>query len=148
MSRNQRKKPNRKMLQDAEKHLKKLGYKMTFGGYRLVLMIQLSGYSAVEAASHIALLTLARDVDEAKADIDKLAKLAIRGSLMLRVLKHYKDHGMMRKKLCDNDAAAVLGVVTLGEVQRQWLGVVLSDEVRSYGRLANFCGYDKPKTPI
>lgn len=140
-----RKKPNKKMIRDAEKHLKHLGYDLTPEGGTLATMSQMSGYNAVEAASYISLLTLARDVDEAGLNIEKLAAFMPRAMTMLKVLKFYKDKGMMREELWKNDSSAIWGVVALGEGQRQWVSTVLNDEIRNMGRLANFRGYDSPE---
>ena len=130
------------MLKDAEKYSKQIGYELTPEGLALAMTSQLSGYNAVEAASYISLLTLARDVDEAWPHIDKLAELTTRVTTMLHVLKYYKDNRMMREDLWKNDSSAMWGVVALGEGSRGWLDAVLTDDIRDRGRLANFCGYD------
>ena len=135
------------MIQDAEKHLKHLGYEMAPDGIGVAMLSRMSGYSAVETASNISVLTLARDVNEAGRDIEKLSKLAVRAMTMLKVLKFYKDKGMMREESWKNDSAAVFGLAGRGpgENQQQWISAVLqNDEVRHLGRLANYCGYDSP----
>ena len=61
---------------------------------------------------------------------------------MLEVLKSYKDRGLMKEDLWKNDTSAVHGLATLGESQQQWISaVLLNDEVKHLGRLANFVGY-------
>ncbi|MYB11655.1 MAG: hypothetical protein F4114_11790 [Rhodospirillaceae bacterium] len=130
------------MLRDAEKHLKHLGYELTPEGAGLAMTSQMSGYNAVEAASYISLLTLARDVDEAGPDLEKLTDFLSRATEMLHVLKYYKDKGMICEESWKNDSSAIWGVVALGEGQRQWIATVLNQETRNMGRLANFCGYN------
>ena len=142
------KRPRKEMIQDAEKHLKHLGYELTPEGVGMAAVNQVSGYNAVETASNISVLTLARDVAEAGRNIDELAKLAARAMAMLEVLKAYKDKGLMREDLWKNDSSAIYGLAVhgSGENQQRWISaVLLNDEVKHLGRLAHFRSDDSQK---
>jgi hypothetical protein len=80
-------------LQEVVKHLRVMGYDLTPYGMAVAMASVSSDYNEVEVASHIAHVTLARDVREAGADILKLTGYVPHGMALLEVLKEYKDAG-------------------------------------------------------
>ena len=123
-------------IAEVETPLRRMGYDLTLLGAGVALAGRMSGYNSVETASHIALITLALDIKEAGFDIEKLAAFIPRAEAHLKVLKEYKDRGMMDPALWKNDATAVFGVTMVDEHQEEWIEKVLSDEMAGKGRLA------------
>lgn len=90
-----------------------LAYDLTRYGMGIALLSLESGYSHLETASHLALLTLALDAKEAGTDIVRLMFLVPHARSMIDVLKEYQQHhpSLMREALFKNDATAMLKVV-------------------------------------
>lgn len=118
------------------KHLKSMGYDLTPYGGGVALAQLASGYNVVEAASHLAHVTLARDVRDAGDNIEKLVAFVPHGMALIEVLTQYKDAGAMHPTQWQNDARAVMGIITVDEQQEKWLTQVLSDPVAGAQRVA------------
>lgn len=113
-----------------------MGYDPTPYGIGVALLSLQSGYNHVEVASHIAHVTLARDVREAGNDFVKLIGYRPHGVALLEVLKQYKDAGAMHPTQWQNDARAIMGIITVDREQEAWLAKVLSDPMAGKQRLA------------
>jgi hypothetical protein len=127
---------NADALADVVKHLRIMGYDPTPCGIGVALLSLQSGYNHVEVASHIAHVTLARDVREAGNDFVKLIGYSPHGMALLEVLKQYKDAGAMHPTQWQNDARAIMGIITVDSEQETWLAKVLADPVAGKQRLA------------
>jgi hypothetical protein len=123
-------------LAEVAKHLRVMGYVPTPYGTGVAILSLKSGYNPVEVASHMAHVTLALEVREAGDDFDKLQLLFFRGMALLEILKEYKDAGAMHPTQWQNDAMAVMGIVTVNDEQEKWLARVLNDPVAGKERLA------------
>jgi hypothetical protein len=121
---------------DVVKHLRIMGYDPTPYGIGVALVSLQSGYNEVEVASHIAHVTLARDVRESGDDFVKLIGYRSHGMALLKVLKEYKDARAMHPTQWQNDAHAIMGIITVDSEQEAWLAKVLSDPVAGKQRLA------------
>lgn len=120
-----------------EHHLKNMGYCLTSYGAGVALVEFMSGYSEVETASHIALTTMALDIKDAGFDMNILIEISIHAQALLKVLKEYKDKGMIHPTQWQNDSAAILGISYVDEKQEDWIEKVLSDPIAGKERLAN-----------
>lgn len=109
--------------------LRELGYDLTPYGTGLALLEVASGYSAAETASHIALTTLAGDIEQAGLHISNLMAFVPHAKAMMQVLAEFRDAGKMREQLFQNDANAILRVATIDSKNREWLRKVLSDPI-------------------
>lgn len=118
------------------KYLKVMGYDLTPYGAGVALLEVQSGYSEVEAASHIALTTMALDIKTVGTDIVKLVSFVPHAHALLEVLKSYKDQNMMNPAQWQNDTNAILRISSIDEHQEEWLGKVLSDPIAGKERLA------------
>ena len=96
-----------------------------------------SGYSPVEAASHIALITMALDIKSAGHDYERLMLFHSHAMALLELLKEYRDKKMIRDSLWQNDAKAVYHISTMDGHQDQWIEKFLSDPFAGKERLAN-----------
>jgi hypothetical protein len=114
--------------------LTKLGYDLT--PYGAGVSVGLDGYSDAETASYFALATLARDVKDAGDNIEKLAAFLPHATAMLKILKEYKDAGLIREALWKNDTTAIWHVANVDKEQLSWIERVLSDPVISNDRVA------------
>ena len=123
-------------LDAVEYHLQKMGYDLLPYGAGVAQAELLSGYNAVETASHIAFTTLARDVEKVGDDILALASFIPHGKALLELLKEYKDKKLMNPTQWDNDARAIYHVITVNEHQLEWIDKILSDPIAGKERLA------------
>jgi len=109
--------------------LEKLGFNMTKYGAGVALSSLYSGYSAMEAASFIALATFAEDARLAGDDIRKVMMLLCHAQAVIDVLKNAPAQGLMRESIFRNDATAMIRVTTIDPHQEEWIARVLSDEM-------------------
>ena len=72
-----------------------------------------SGYSPAGAASHIALTTMALDIQSAQRDFVKLMGFYNHAITLIKVLKEYRDKKMMRDSIWQNDAQALYHIARL-----------------------------------
>lgn len=126
-------------LDSVEEYAKYLGYDLTRYGLGVACLSLKSGYSQLETASRLALVTLAWDVKEAGTDIVTLIAFVPHARSMVDILTQYqKQHpGLMREELFKNDALAMLKVVMVDQDQRAWIERVLSDPTIASERVAN-----------
>ena len=117
-------------------HLKNMGYELLPYGAVVALAEMESGYNSVEAASHIALTTMALDVKQAGDNIMALMAFIPHAKALLEILKEYKDKNMMNLTLWENDARAVYYIITVDENQIEWIEKILSDPIAGKERLA------------
>lgn len=118
-------------------HLRDMAYVPTPQGIEVIFMQLASGYSETEAASHIAVVTMARDLKETGNDLFALMNFVPHARLILEHLKAYKDSGLMREEIWRNDSTAI-GKLSMFPAERdQWIARVLSDPVSARDRLAN-----------
>jgi hypothetical protein len=94
------------------------------------------GYNDVEAAAHIAHVTLARDVRSAGSDIDKLTGYVPHDMALLEMLKEYKDACAICPALWEKKTGAIMDVITVDAEQQSWLAAVLRDPLADKYRLA------------
>lgn len=118
-------------------HLKIMGYDLTGYGAAVALLEVQSGYSPVEAASHIALTTMALDIKSAEPDFERFMRFHSHAMALIEVLKEYRDKKMIRDSMWQNDAKAVYHIATIDGQQVQWIDKILSDPIAGKQRLAN-----------
>lgn len=114
-----------------------LGFHLTQYGVGVATLNLQSGYSDAETASHIALVTIARDIRELGPDVRALMAITGHVSGMLHVLKGYKDKGLIQEKLLQNDVLALIKIANPSPDSEQWINEILSDEVAAKERCAN-----------
>lgn len=119
-----------------EKIVEQLGYRISPYGIGVALLSLESGYSHAETASQIVLATLALDAKAASGDLLRSIAMAPHAKAIIEILSEYKRTGLMREEIFQNDARAVIGVVTVDQNQKQWIDSVLSDNIISQDRLA------------
>jgi hypothetical protein len=132
--------PNDKKTGSAElgkvdKILVQLGYDITPHGVGVALLSLESGYSAAETASHLALVTLARDCNSTN-DIMILTALFEHAMATIKILSGYNSAGQFRDSEYKNDATAILKVATVDKDQKGWIDRVLSDPLIQKDRVA------------
>lgn len=123
-------------LNAVEEHLEIMGYDLLPYGFAVAQAEMVSGYNAVETASHIAFTTMALDVKEARDNILSLMAFLPHGQGLLEVLKEYKDKQMMNPTQWANDARAIQHIITVDEHQAEWIENILSDPIAGKERLA------------
>lgn len=123
-------------LEEVEAHLKIMGYNLLPYGAAVALADIKNGYNSVEAASLIAVTTMALDIKEAGDDILSLMAFLPHGLALLKVLKKYKENNQMHPTQWQNDSAAVWHIVNVDEKQLEWVDKILSDPVAGKERLA------------
>ncbi|MDX1216290.1 hypothetical protein GOL99_12170 [Sinorhizobium medicae] len=123
-------------LENVRKITHHLGYDLTRYGYAFSLISLGSGYDEFATATQIALVTLATDVREAGHDITKLMAFMPHTMAMVDIMKDWKDRGMLREDIFQNDGRAMVKVATVSPEQNEWIDKVLSDPVATAERLA------------
>ncbi len=126
--------------EDVEKvknFLQRLGYKITTHGVAVASMRLASGYSHCETASHLAVLTLARDAREAGDDAVKLMALIPPASAMLELLSEFKSANLIREEIFQNHGQAILSISIPNENQLDFIHKILSSSSDSRIRVAN-----------
>ena len=124
-------------LQMVKDFLQQLGYNLTTYGVAVSLLSLTSGYSHCETASHLAVLTLALDVQEAGDDAGKLIALLSHGHFMLDVLKEFNNENLMREEIWKNDSQAIFHISMINENQKNFVQKILISQLYSRNRLAN-----------
>ena len=124
-------------LNQISAYLDDMGYEITVYGMAVALLELESGYSAAEAASHIVLSTLARDVKEAGYDFETLAMFYPHAISILKIIQNYREQGIMHPTQWQNDANAIWRVINIDEHQLEWVERILSDDVIGKKRVAN-----------
>jgi hypothetical protein len=131
----------------AEDVLAPLGFKLRPYGVGVVIATTVSGYSVHEAVSLVALVTLAREADEADHDPIRLMGLMMFGSLVTRELAAIAKKGLIRPEVWRHDLEALLGVCQVDAQQEKWIKKVLSDPIAGKERLADVTiNYAAPET--
>lgn len=128
---------NNDILKIVEKYLNKMGYDLLPYGAEVALMELESGYSPAEAASHIALTTMALDFKQAEDNFDKLITLTAHSMEILKILKILKDTGQMHPAQWKNDTNALWQVAQIDKDQIDWVNKILDDPISGKERLAN-----------
>ncbi|HSH97390.1 MAG: hypothetical protein ACAH07_08485 [Methylophilaceae bacterium] len=123
-------------IDEVASHLEVMGYELTAYGAGVALLEIESGYNVVEAASHIAFTTMALDIREAGDDIAKIISFLPHREALLKILKEYKDKGMMNPTQWENDAAAIFHISNVDQHQIPWIQKILSDPIAGKQRLA------------
>lgn len=121
--------PGKSELDEVTSLVRHLGYDLLPDGAAIALAQLWSDYSVAEAASHIVVVSFARDLSKAQEtnDLDMMLKIAPLGLAILEVLKNLKDNGMMRPEVWRNDATAIGKMMTPGPEAIEWSRKVLSD---------------------
>lgn len=115
-----------------------LGLRLTPYGAGVALLSVQSGYSSAETASHLAVVTLARDVQESGENLDAILRFSSLGMEILKWMKALKDKNAVREEIWRNDATAVGKIMIPSAETLPWIDKVLSDPVDGAERLANF----------
>ncbi|MBO6511766.1 MAG: hypothetical protein JJ979_25330 [Roseibium sp.] len=105
-----------------------LGYDITEYGLEVAIISLDSGYSTEETASHIVVVSLARDVKET-LDPERAFKLNAIGMAVLENLKIFKDAGTMRPEIWQNDSTAIGKLIFPSPETEVWIDKILSDPV-------------------
>jgi hypothetical protein len=117
---------------------KYLGLQLTPYGVGLALVSVQSGYSSAETASHLAVLTLARDVQEAGTDLDARIRFYALGMAILKRMKELKDDNRMREEIWRNDSTTIGKIMIPSTETLPWINKVLSGSIDGAERVANF----------
>lgn len=131
-----KKKPSVNSIEEVSIHLAHMGYSLLPYGVGVAQLELMSGYNAIETASHIALTTLALDVRNAGNDIVALTAFVPHGMALLEVLKNFKDNGKINPTQWANDANAIFHIVHVDQNQEEWIKKILSDPIAGKERLA------------
>jgi hypothetical protein len=113
-----------------------MGFKLTHDGAGVALLMLASGYHAAEAASRIALTTLALDSRTAGNDLHKTDAILCHAVEIIKIIGKLENSGLMRTGIAKNDARALWGVANPSVERKEWIMTVLSDEVAGKNRLA------------
>lgn len=103
-----------------------LGFELTPYGVALALLSLESGYSVEETSSHIAVVSIAKEISKTR-DIVKLNALLALGLAILENLKVFKDTGLMRLEIWENDSTAISKMIFTGPETSEWVDKILSD---------------------
>lgn len=123
-------------LVNVENHLNEMGYDLLYYGAFVAQANLVSGYSIAEAAAHIALTTLARDIKEAGLDDDLLTSIFFHGMALLHILKEHKENNKIHPAQWKNDTDAIFNIITPSKYQLEWVEKILSDPISGKQRLA------------
>jgi hypothetical protein len=122
-------------LDFATRILVQLGYDITPYGVGVASLSLVSGYSAAETASHLALVTLAHDCNST-TDISIFVAQFEHSMAMIKILAEYRDAGQIRPELYNNDVTAIVKIAYVDEHTIGWIEKVLSDPVIQKNRVA------------
>ncbi|MGY4751421.1 hypothetical protein ACVNHC_16320 [Pannonibacter sp. Q-1] len=111
--------------------VKRLGNDLTHYGSGVALLSLESGYSVAETASHISVVSFARNVKRAadEADLDATMMMLKIGMATLEMLKELKDDGLIRSEIWANDAQAIGKMMSPSKEALEWAEKVLEDPV-------------------
>ncbi len=130
-------------LDDSIKFLEELGYRATPHGTGIILAQLMSECSPAEAALYVAINTLALDIVEFENDLDKLMGSGIHCLAILKLIKSYKERGLIRESEWENSARGLYHLMTIDKNQMKWCQNILSDPVVGDHRLAHrFVNFD------
>lgn len=101
-----------------------------------VMTFQLEKYSTAEIAVNIAILTLARDIRD-REDVESLVNISIHAIKVAEIMKEFRDRGMMRQSVWQNDTIGLAGIMKIDSEQLEWCERILSDPVGGRVRLAD-----------
>ncbi|WP_321337508.1 hypothetical protein [Breoghania sp.] len=109
----------------------RLGNDLTDYGVAVALLSLESGYSVAETASHISVVTFARNLKRTadEGDIVALITLAEVGVATAEVLKELKDDDLIRDEIWANDVRAISKMMNPSPEAMEWADKVLSDPV-------------------
>lgn len=116
--------------------LNKLGYNITTYGVGVARLSLESEYRPCQTASYLALVTLARDAQEAGRDIIKQTALLPHARKMIDILSQFKNDALIREEWFKNDTRAIYGVTIVEKGRAEWISRVLSDPVIAQNRVA------------
>ncbi len=116
-------------MEKMEHYLLQLGYKPTIYGIGVAAASEFSGYSPAEAASYLALITMAQDIKASCNSPIKMVAFLPHVEVILHCLKNWKNKGLMHPTQWQNDSNAFIKIVIASESQEKWLDMVLSDTV-------------------
>jgi len=119
---------NEKAITSVGHHLKIMGYDLVEDGADIAIKLMISGYNEIETASYISLISMALDVKK-DLDVERMFMINAHAVELLKILKQYKDVGLMRKSIWENDTRAMFNIATPSEHAEEWVDKVLSDEM-------------------
>ncbi len=115
--------------------VKHMGYDLTPFGVGVALASLASGYSRAETASHLTVVSFARDVKDAEAEA-VLTQLPFVGAAIIEVLGKLYEEGDFRRDLWENDAKAIAQMMLNKTGRDELIEKVLSDEMSLRGVFA------------
>lgn len=115
-----------------------VGLQLTSYGAGVALLSVQSGYSPAETASNLAVITLARDIQEAGENLDDMIRFSALGMEILKWMKELKDKNAVREEIWRNDATAVGKIMIPSAETFLWTEKILSGLTDGSERLANF----------
>lgn len=127
--------PSNDALTEISALVKHMGYDLTPFGAAVALASVENGYSRAETASHLTVVSFARDAKEADAET-VLTKLPFVGAAILRILEKLHDEGNFRRELWENDAGAIAKMMLNEPGRDELIELVLSDEMALKGAFA------------
>ena len=119
---------NEKVVTSVSRHLKIMGYDLVEDGADIAIKLMISGYNEIETASYISLISMALDV-KADLDVERMFMINAHAVELLKILKQYKDAGLMRQSIWENDSKAMFNIATPSERVEEWVDKILSDEM-------------------
>lgn len=116
---------------EVKKHVEQFGYELTPHGIGVALLSIESGYSAGESASHVILLSIARDAKSAYQNLDTEATKQLNqfGQFALKILNMFKDAGYIRSNVWEKDTTAIGKIIFPSPESTKWIEKVLSNPV-------------------
>jgi len=109
-----------------EEYLRILGYELTTEGLYYTLMSESSSYSAAEAASSIALITMCKSIKKENSYLSLMMYFQHMHSI-LEVLKNWKDNGLIHPTEWQNLANAFFNIGSMGKNQMNMIDQILKD---------------------
>jgi hypothetical protein len=131
-------------FQQTDRCLQSLGYEPTEFTVGFYAISEENGYSPAETASKIALITMAKGI---RSDIEDkpmhLFVYPIHATSILKILKEWKEHGMMHPTEYQNIVSAFMVISTLHENWLRWINEILEEPFASYELAKNVINYDE-----
>lgn len=126
-------------LERLKKHLNDMGYVLNSYGEAVVLPFIKAGMDTAEAASRIALASMARDVQNAGGNCQLLEALEQHASEIIYKLHELKLRGLIQESIWRSDANAILRVSTPDTSQSEWVAYILGNRALDKYRMAINC---------
>lgn len=117
------------LIFEVKKLVEQFGYELTPYGIGVALLSIERGYSAAETASHVILVTIARDAKSVYQTPNTEATTSLNqfGRFALETMNVLKDAGHIRSNVWKNDTTAIEKIMSPSPETSNWIEKVLSN---------------------